>query len=140
MLGTEVSGYGDPTLSALRSLSAGGGACAVVRDNVQAQTRFGCARDGEVLFDADEYTWIEDPGVVPAELRPLFDLAWDDSDDDDADDDADDEADEDSPSPYAVGLAMAEVVTGLRFGEDQLHQLTAGPYFAAPTQRYPDDG
>lgn len=130
VLAVEYTGYGDPTLAALRELSAGGGACAVVRGNVQGHDRFGCARDGEVLFDDDEYIYIDDPDVVPPELRPLFDLVWDDLDDE--------EGDEDTPDPFAVGLAMAELITGLRISGSQIEQAYAGPWYDAPALLYPD--
>ena len=46
VLAIELSGYGDPSMADLASLSASG-ASAVVRSNVQAHYRFGCARAGE---------------------------------------------------------------------------------------------
>src|SRR3954451_19839161 len=49
VLGIERTGYGDPTVRALRELSGGGCAAAVVRHNIQAHLRFGGARDGDVL-------------------------------------------------------------------------------------------
>ena len=69
VLAIEPTGYGDPTRAALVELSRDGCAAAVVRTNIQAHDRFGCARDGELLFDDDEYTYIEEPESVPAELR-----------------------------------------------------------------------
>lgn len=130
VLAVEHSGYADPSLDALRTLSAGGRSVAVVRDNLQAHTRFGWARDGEVVFDDDEYPYLEDPARVPAELRPLFDTAWVDEDDD-----ADDEA-----HPFPVGLAMAELVTGLRLTAEDLQRVADSGYRLAPSLVYPAGG
>ena len=103
VLAAEDTGYADPPVSALVALSSGGRSAAVVRDNIQAHARFACARDGALLFDADEYVFVADRSGVPAELRALFDRAWVDLD-----------ADEhDVEDPLAVALAMAEVVTGI---------------------------
>src|SRR6478735_4812734 len=85
VLAIELSGYGDPSTADLASLSTSG-ASAVVRSNIQAHYRFGCARAGEVVFDDDEFTYVTDRGRVPSELRPLFDAAWDDLDLDGDDD------------------------------------------------------
>jgi hypothetical protein len=125
VLAIESSGYGDPTLRALRELSAGGGAAAVVRSNIQAHLRFGCARDGELLFDDDEYMYAEDPSLVPAELRPLFDLVWDDLE-------GEDDIDDEGPSAFAVGLAMAELVTGIEVTVEQVDAVSEGPGFTGP--------
>lgn len=130
VLAVEDSGYADPPNAALVALSAGGRSVAVVRDNIQAHTRFGCARDGVLLFDADEYTFVADRSGVPAELRPLFDRAW-------VDLEADDDGDEGEP-PLTVALAMAELVTGIEltaelfeeaYGRDATRHL-------APVLRY----
>ncbi|MGO4256085.1 DUF6461 domain-containing protein [Marmoricola sp. RAF53] len=129
VLAAEPSGYGDPSLDALRALSAGGGAAATVRNNVQGHFRFGCARDGEVHFDEDEFMYIEDPEVVPAELRPLFDLVWDDLEDEiDEDDDA--------PTGWSVGLAMAEVATGIRVTKEEAARLSDATLHPAPQMLY----
>lgn len=127
-LAIEGTGYGDPTRAALRVLSENGGAAAVVRHNIQGHLRFGCARDGELLFDDDEYMYIEDPSVVPAELRPLFDLAWDDLEGE--------ELDEDRADGFAVGLAMAELVTGIELTADQVAAAHESGYYAAPSLVY----
>lgn len=105
VLATEDTGYADPPNSVLVALSEGGRAAAVVRDNIQAHCRFGCARDGELVFDEDEYTFLEDRDSVPHEVRALFDLAWIDLTEDELDPQEDDST--------AVGLAMAEVVTSI---------------------------
>ena len=106
VLASEDTGYADPPNSVLVALSEGGRAAAVVRDNIQAHCRFGSARDGKLLFDSHEFTYLEDRDSVPDELRPLFDLAWVDLTQDDCE-----PQEEDS---RAVGMAMAEVVTGIR--------------------------
>jgi hypothetical protein len=105
VLAAEDTGYADPPSSVLVALSKDGRAAAVVRNDIQAHCRFGCARDGELLFDNDEYTFLEDRDSVPQDLRQLFDLAWVDLTGDGSD------PQEDST---AVALAMAEVVTGIR--------------------------
>ena len=55
VLGVEYTGYGDPSVAALEAMSRDGAAAAVVRSNIEAHVRFGCARDAEVLFDAHEF-------------------------------------------------------------------------------------
>lgn len=116
VLATEDTGYADPPNSALVALSQGGRAAAVVRDNIQAHSRFGCARDGQLLFDSSEYTFLEDRSKVPEELRSLFDLAWIDLEDDD-------DAGDDAADPTAVGLAMAEIITGIRLTPSEVTAL-----------------
>lgn len=131
VLAIEWSGYGDPSLAQLRALTRDGGAAAVVRDNVQAHLRFGCARDGEVILDEDEYVYDADPDEVPVELRPLFDLVYDDLEgDEDVDED-------DGPSAFVVGLAMAEVMTGIELTAAQVEAVTSGDFFKAPALVYP---
>jgi len=105
VLASEDTGYADPPNSVLVALSQGGRAAAVVRDNIQGHCRFGCARDGELLFDSDEYIFHEDRDSVPDEVRALFDLAWVDLTKDDLDPQEDDST--------AVGFAMAEMLTGI---------------------------
>ena len=75
---------------------------AVVRHNIQAHLRFGAARDGELVFDDDEYLYVEDPSSVPAELRPLFDLVW-------VDLDLDHDLDDDGPGFRGPGLVYHRV-------------------------------
>ena len=125
VLAVEETGYGDPTRAALRTLSANG-AAAVVRSNVQGHVRFGCATDGRLLFDDDEYMFIQDPGAVPAQLRPLFDLAWTDLD----------EGEGDGPDGFVVGLAMAEAITGVELEPVHVAQVLDSGYFSAPTLVY----
>ena len=129
VLAVEDSGYADPPNAALVALSAGGRSVAVVRDNIEAHTRFGCARDGVLLFDADEYTFVEDRSGVPAELRALFDRAWVDLEADDADEGDD---------PMTVALAMAELVTGIELTAEQLEEAYGrdAPRHLVPVLRY----
>lgn len=133
VLAIERSGYGDPSLATLERLSADGGAAAVVRGNVQAHLRFGAARDGRLLFDDDEYIFITDLDRVPAALRSTFELAWDDLESD---------QDEGAPDAFAVGLAMAELVTGIRFSAEQVRAVGEVGYLRAPALAYPgpDEG
>jgi hypothetical protein len=128
VLAVELSGYGDPSLADLASLSKAG-AAALVRCNIQAHHRFGAARAGELIFDDDEYIYLRDPDRIPAELRPLFDAAWVDLDSDDDDERAD---------PLATGLAMAEMVTGIELPEGQVAAIFDAEFFLAPSPRYPD--
>lgn len=111
----EHTGFAGPTADALTRLSSGGRSAAVVGSDIQAWDRFGCARDGILLFDDPEYTYLDadDRSRVPDELRPLFDLAWVDLQSDEEDDESDVIA-------FAVGLAMAEVVTGIHLTADDL--------------------
>ncbi|KAA1419159.1 hypothetical protein F0U44_11955 [Nocardioides humilatus] len=117
VIGVEYTGYADPTVDALRLMSRNGGAAAVVRSNVEAQLRFGCARDAEVLLDAGQDLHVDDPDQVPSELRPLFDRAHNDSDAD----------------AFVVGLAMAEVVTGLELTSQEALLLASAQFFRGPT-------
>jgi hypothetical protein len=119
VLAMEYTGYADPTVDALARLSAGGRSAAVVVSDIQAHDRFGCARDGVVLFDDPEYIFLDadDRSRVPDELRPLFDLAWIDLDDEASSDD------DDGLLAFAVGLAMAEHVTGIALTGEDLGRL-----------------
>jgi hypothetical protein len=121
VLAVEDTGYADPTVAALERLSAGGRAAAVVTWDIQAHQRFGCARDGVLLFDDPEYVYLkaDDRSRVPDELRPLFDLAWVDLT---RDDDVEPEL-----APFVVGLAMAELVTGIALSADDLRRASDAP-------------
>lgn len=123
VLAVEKSGYGDPASKTLQALSVGGRAAAVIRSNIDGNLRFGCARDGELLFDADEYETVEDPSVMPAELRPLFDLVWDD---------LEAEPRFDAPGGFIVGLAMAESITAIEITVDQVATVFRTGFFKAP--------
>ena len=120
VLGVEYTGYGDPSVAALEAMSRDGAAAAVVRSNVEAHVRFGCARDAEVLFDAHEFISVEEPDAVPTELRPLFDQGRDD----------------DAPDEFAVALAMAEVVTGLELSYAESLLVNAAQFFRGPSMAY----
>ncbi|HSU02889.1 MAG TPA: DUF6461 domain-containing protein [Nocardioides sp.] len=122
VLAMEYTGFADPTVAALTRLSADGRSVAVVRDNISAHLRFGCARDGALLFDDDEFAFIEadDRTRVPDELRPLFDLAW-------VDLDADDPDEHDDRNPIGVALAMAEAVTGVDLTEEDFERAMSLP-------------
>lgn len=128
VLAVALSGYGDPSSADLASLSMAG-AAAVVRSNIKGHHRFGGARAGELVFDDDEFVYVRDPGRVPSELRPLFDAARVDLDED---------ADEERADPFASGLAMAELVTGLELTADHVAAALESPFFVAPSLRYPD--
>jgi len=127
----EMTGYGDPSPRTLANLSKAG-TSAVVRSNIQAHFRFGCTRAGEIVFDDDEFIYV-DPASVPAELRRLFDNAWVDLDDEDEDV---------SEDPFPTGPAMAELVTGVELSEDLVAAVLEADFFSAPSLRYPpaEDG
>lgn len=100
----ENTGFADPPKRLLAALSEGGAVSAVATDNIEAMTRFGYARDGEVVFDAFEYAFVDSLDEIPAEVRDLARLAW---------------SDPDTPmvelaSWSAVAQAMSEKVTGVR--------------------------
>ncbi len=120
VLGVEYTGFGDPSVAALATMTKGGAAAAVVRSNIEAHVRFGCARDAEVLFDAHEFEHVEEPDVVPDELRPLFDRVRED----------------DAPDGFAVALAMAEVVTGLELTYEEALLVNAAQFFRGPSMAY----
>jgi hypothetical protein len=141
VVAVEPTGFGDPTRTVLAALSSDGHSAAVVRTNVLAHVRFGCARDGRLLFDDNEYVYVEDPEVVPSELRSLFDLAWDDLSTDPTGDEGaeDDDEDDDGPDAVVVGLAMAELVTGVELTPGQVEALVESAYHPGPPPRYADD-
>jgi hypothetical protein len=100
----ENTGFADPPGRLLAALSKGGGVSAVATDNIEAMTRFGYARDGEVVFDAVDYAFVDSLDEIPPEVRDLARLAW---------------VDPDGPmvetaSWAAVAQAMSEKVTGVR--------------------------
>ena len=120
VLGVEYTGYGDPSVDALQAMSRDGAAAAVVRSNIEAHVRFGCARDAELLFDAHELMDVDEPEDAPTELRALL---HHDRDDDGSDD-------------FAVALAMAEVVTGLELSYDEALLVNAAQFFRGPSMVY----
>lgn len=100
----EDTGFADPPKRLLAALSEGGAVSAVATDNIEAMTRFGYARDGEIVFDAFEYAFVDSLDEIPTEVRDLARLAW---------------SDPQGPmvelaSWSAVAQAMSEKVTGVR--------------------------
>ncbi|WP_395691383.1 DUF6461 domain-containing protein [Nocardioides sp.] len=126
----EGTGYADSSNTVLATLSEGGRVAAVVRSNIQGHNRFGYAIDGELVFDDDEYTYIDDPDTFPTELRHLFDLVYDDLDGDEFDGEHD---------PIAVGLAMAEIVTGIALTVEDLMRAAEGGWFRTSALTYGRD-
>lgn len=122
----EHTGYADPSPRVLAALSALGGSAAVTRSNIMAHERFGCARDGVVLFDADEFMYVEEheKESVPPELRPMFDRACLDPDTDDDD------------ATGFVGYAMAAMHTGLVVTADDLARAVRQGYHRVRTLTY----
>lgn len=104
----EDTGFADPPRRLLAALSRDGGAAAVATDNIEAMTRFGYARDGEVVFDELEYAFVDDLGEVPSEVRDLARLAWEDLDGPMVE----------TADWLAVATAMSEKVTGVRATRD----------------------
>lgn len=124
----EQTGYADPSTDVLAALSALGGAAAVTRSNVQAHERFGCARDGVLQFDADEFAYVEEDEkrAVPHELRDLFDSAWRDPDD---------EIDVSDGTAW-VGLQMARRHTGVTVTTEDLERAMAAGWHRVPGLTY----
>lgn len=100
----ESMGFSDPPKRLLAELSRDGATSAVVTDNIEALTRFGYARDGEIVFDEFEYAFVDDLGQIPAEVRDLARLAWEDLDGPMVE----------TADWASVGMAMSEKVTGVR--------------------------
>lgn len=114
-------------------LSAVGGAAAVARSNIQAHERFGCARDGAVLFDADEFMYVEEEekAGVPSELLTMFDAAWVDLDSDEGDA-------EPGWAGIVHAIAMASAFTGLAVTSDDLRRAMDLGYHRIETMTYLD--
>lgn len=132
VLAVELGGYGDPSRSMLRALSDMGRASAVARSNIQAHYRFGCARNGNLVFDENEYLYVESSEVVPDEVKPIFELArvsWN----------ADGPLPADAEYPLLIGLAMAERFTGLSVEPAHVTNVYDSGFFAAPNLVYLDD-
>ena len=133
VLAHEPSGFGDPSVEALATLSTRGTA-AVARSNVNGHDRFGYARHGSLLFDDNEYIYLDDPSRVPEEVRLLFGSAWQDLDADDGD------ADDDEYGGLFVALAMTELVTGLVLDPHAVREVASGaPGHPAPILVYSPD-
>ena len=100
----EDTGFADPPKRLLAALSEGGAVSAVATENIEAMTRFGYARDGEIVFDAFELAFVDSLDEVPAEVRDLAALAWE----------GDTDEGEETSDWFAVAMAMCEKVTGVR--------------------------
>ena len=124
----EHSGYADPSPRVLAALSSLGGTAAVSRSNIQGNVRFGCARDGDLVFDSNEFMYVEEDerDDVPSELRPLFDSVWDDLESDDVPED----------TTGDVGLAMAALWTGVSPTTDDLRRAVGQGYHRTPSMTY----
>ena len=133
VLAMEFTGYGDPSNETLARLSADGGVAAVVRSNIQAHERFGYARDGVLVFDSDEYRYVDSVLEYPEEIRELASRGWVDLDGDPSAD-ADGEADD-----RWIAMAMAESVTGIRITADDLLRAAEGDSWWAPSLVYGGD-
>lgn len=118
----EQWGFSDPPKRLLAELSRDGAASAVVTDNIEAMTRFGYARDGEIVFDAFEYAFVDDLDEIPAEVRDLARLAWSDLEGPMVE----------TADWVAVGLAMAEKVTGVRATGDVQFVKGKENWYAVP--------
>lgn len=127
VLGVELTGYGDPTRAALAELSALGGSAAVVRDDIDARTRFAAATDGALVFDEDEYDFVDDPALYPGHLRSIARRAWVDLSKPLAHTEED---------PVAVGLGLITAHTGLTFSLAEIEATAAKSGFSAPTLVY----
>jgi hypothetical protein len=124
----ELSGFGDPSLAALRALSSNGGAAAVVRSNVLHRLRFGCARNGRVLFDDGDFAYRPTADGVPDEVRELFDSVL-------VGRDIDGYA-ENGRDGFAAALAMAEIITGVGVPEEHARGINGFSYYRAPSLTY----
>ena len=100
----EDTGFADPPKRLLAALSQGGVVSAVATDNIEAMTRFGYARDGDIVFDNYEYAFVDDLAEIPLEVRDLATLAWDDLDGPMVE----------TADWFRVAMAMSEKVTGVR--------------------------
>jgi hypothetical protein len=125
----EHTGYADPSPRVLAALSSLGGAAAVTRSNIQAHERFGCARDGGVLFDADEFMYVDEheKESVPSELRPMFDSAWVN---------LDAAGDDDEGGRGFIGYAMAATHTGVVVTAEDLIRAVQPGYHRVRTLTY----
>ncbi len=134
VIAIEHSGYADPSPAVLALLSADGRAAAVARCNIQAHERFGCARDGELVFDDDEFMYVEaeDKDQVPPELRALFDSAWVDLGEEEDDGGIDD------PAGVLVAMAMATVFTGVEISASDLGKAKDSTYHLVRSLTYLD--
>lgn len=130
VIAMEPLGYADPSTATLRALSGSGRTAAVARANIQGHYRFGYARDGELVFDADEYVYLDGLDEIPEEVRALAAHAWDH---------LDDESDKDDVDPLAVALEMCVQVTGLTVTADDLTRAAERGFHRVRTLAYLDD-
>lgn len=125
VLAFEDTGFADPPKRLLAELSRDGVVSAVATENIEAMTRFGYARDGTIVFDAFEYAFVPDLNEIPAEVRDLAALAWDDLEGPMVE----------SADWFDVAMAMSEKVTGVRatdpFEENQPSYVVPLPWGAA---------
>ncbi len=124
----EHTGYADPSPRVLAALSELGGAAAVTRSNIQAHERFGCATDGVLVFDADEFMYVE-KDALPRELLPMFESVWVDLGGDGDDGDHED-------AGGFVAYAMAAKHTGVVVTSDDLRRAVQQGYHRVPTLTY----
>jgi hypothetical protein len=127
VLAMETTGFADPSNATLRELSRGGRTAAVARSNILGHVRFGYARNGEIVFDENEYMYVEDFDAFPEEVRELAELTWDDLEGD---------LDDDGPDGLAVAMAMAVQVTGVTVTADDLVATYRGGFFRTPSLVY----
>lgn len=121
VLAMEITGYGDPAGSVLGTLSADGRKAAVMRSNIMAHVRFGCALDGQLVFDDDEFRYyVDDQEAVPDDLRPLF-------------------AEADAEDWTLVGFALAERFTGIEVAPESVELLQESGFYAAPSGGFIDE-
>ena len=100
----EDTGFADPPKRLLAELSRDGAVSAVMTDNIEAMTRFGYARDGDIVFDASEFVFVDSLEEIPSEVRDLAALAWSDLDGPTVE----------RAEPTRIAAAMCEKVTGIR--------------------------
>ena len=102
----------------------------MARHNIQAHCRFGYARDGQLIFDDDEYVFVEELDEVPEEVRDLAALVWDNLDDDER---------TGEHGWLDVAFTMAEQVTGIAVSADDLRRAHDAGFHLAPSLTYLED-
>ncbi len=100
----ESYGFADPPRRLLAELSRDGAVSAVATQNDGDMVRFGYARDGETVFDVPEYALVDNLNEIPAEVRDLAALAWEDLEGPTAE----------TAAYFDVAMSMCEKVTGVR--------------------------
>ncbi|GAA1112931.1 hypothetical protein GCM10009668_38450 [Nocardioides dubius] len=129
VVGVEPTGYGDPTRKVLVALSRIGGSAAVVRDDIDAMVRFGAATDGALVFDDDEYDYVE-PRHFPRHLRALASRAWVD---------LDQPLDDQVEDAFTIGREMVSVHTGLKVTDADIEAASAAPGYQSPALGYVEE-